>query len=148
MTQPKGALSFERTESGMSAKMLFSGSYAAESRDSRIVMSLHFDEHPGLSFKTQSKSATLFNMGDVITVEAQGMSFELTFTSKAPFVCRLGVDSRPSESAANPHMRGFDRVLSLEALEDLQDAEVAWSISGLNEALSMATPMACIPLST
>lgn len=148
MTQPRGALSFERTESGISAHMRFSGSFAAESREHRTLMNLHFDEHPGLTFKTGGQSATLFKMGEVISVEADGMSFELSFETDAPLVLRLGIDSRPSETMQESCERGFDRVLALEALEDLQDAEVVFSLVGSNETLSMATPMACMPLST
>lgn len=135
MDQPKGYLSFAND-----ATMLrFSGTYAGESREMRTLMTLYFDEHPGLAFYSGGRPATFFKMGEKIEVRAQGMEMSLCFESQAPLVVRLGIGSRSGGAPT-------DRILSLEALDDLQEAEVM--LSGLKEALSMATPIACMPLST
>jgi len=135
MDQPKGFLSF----AGEAISMRFSGSYAQESRETRTLMTLYFDAHPELAFYSEGRPATLFKMGEEIEVRAEGMQMKLRFDSRAPLVVRLGIGSRSGESPT-------DKILALEALDDLHDAEVA--LSGLKEALSMATPIACIPLST
>lgn len=135
MDQPKGYLSFK----GEKIAMRFSGAYAAESRETRTLMTLYFDDHPGLAFYSDGKPATFFKMGQEIEVRAEGLEMRLCFESEAPLVVRAGIGSRCGEDPS-------DRILSLEALGDLHDDEVR--LSGLKEALSMATPIACMPLST
>lgn len=122
MDQPKGYLSF----AGDAVQMRFSGTYAGESRETRTLVTLYFDEHPGLAFYSEGKPATLFKMGEEIEVRAEGIEMKLCFESKAPLVVRAGIGARAGEVPS-------DRILALETLDDLQDADV--SLVGLRVCL-------------
>lgn len=148
MNQPKGSLVFSSTDEGCLAEMVFSGEYAAESRETRTLMTLFIDDHPGLQFSTGGKRATLFKPGEQIDISCDGLQLHVRVESDAPLSLVEGIGIRPSEAGHPEHQRGPDRTLSLEALGDLNEAQVRLYCSGLNEALSSATPMACMPLST
>lgn len=87
-----------------------------------MEISYFINRHPGARFLVSGCPATTFQLGETLTVESGGETFQLTFVGEGKFWGHLHLGNR-SHHTDSKHS-AFDRVISLRTIERTKAARI------------------------